>query len=840
MNLKTIQDLLNKEFRGDQRKLVFWYDDKGEFNEDIDTLVLNNARVYRLTGVNILYTKYFLECLDRENNYLIYAPFPKPADKDNHLADIFYYSQAFFTDRVSLLCSTYGIADKHKSQLSLYSKFWKSNKRIDQFVALGIEEYNAEIIEIGLLSVMTGVKSPSFDEVLKKMIASGGLTQNKFLAEFQKMDLVEVFWKACARDYGYNDEKPTFEKLVATLLMTYTATCYHGDLPKGWQAFISHKKNDVSIFVSNLMNNMLVKDQYNEIAKKMEDKLRVSEFLKKVPVENYFECDTFEVFDQEIIKAMATNLVTNEEPFSTEYREIIRNRRSKKHFSEKYQQYYKALDKADQLNRQVQNFAQDMPKDADEFIMLYTSKWANIDRYYRGFYTAYDQIEENDVLQELRKWVENRYTNAYLLKVSIGWGDALKKVSNWDTLKEKKQWDFYKKLVAPAVKKEATVVIISDALRYECGLELHKRLNEQGNTKAEISPMISTLPSFTRLGMAALLPHDAITMTSSCDVLVDGMPCISRDQREILLKTHNPLSIVTTYKEVMAMNRNAIRQLMKGQQLLVVYHNQIDARGDHMATENEVFVAADESINEIINLIHKLTVNKSFTNYIITADHGFIYKRDKLDESDKVTLPKQGGEFINKRFVLTNTPSDSNGTLTYSLDYLGVQNKDVFVTVPRGADIFKTPGGGQNFVHGGASLQEIVVPLIKVKTENKKNEVDHVGVELITLKRKLTNLIEYLDFMQTEEVSDQLRPVKVSVHFESESGEKISDREIIVADRKDADVEKRKFREKFIFRNQKYSKDEKYYLVMKDMKTDMEVARHEFIIDIAFANDFGF
>ena len=840
MNLQTIQDLLNKEFLGEHRRLVFWYDDNGEFDEDIETLGLSNAKVYRLTGDNTLYTKYFLECVDQETNYLVYAPFAKPGDKDNHLADMFYYSRQFFTDRVSLLCSTYAIPDKYKDQLSRYGKFWKSNERIDKFVALGIEEYNPEIIEVGLLAVMPGVKSPSFDEVLKKLITSGGLTNNKVLAEFQKMDLLAIFWDLCARYHGYEEAHPSFEKLVATLLLTYTATCYQGELPKGWQPFISHKKNDVSIFVSNLMNNMLYKDQYDGIASEIGVKLRVGEFLENVPSENYFECDTFEGFDRNIIKAMAAGLMTSEEPFSVEYREIIRNRSSKKHFSAKYQHYYKALDKADQLIAHIQSFGKDVPKDADAFMLLYTSKWANIDRYYRGFYTAYDRIDGDDALHELRNWVENRYTNAYLLKLSIGWADALEKVNCWDGLTGDKQSDFYQKQVAPAVKKEATVVIISDALRYECGLELNKRLNERANTKSEISPMISVLPSFTRLGMAALLPHESITITSACDVLVDGMPCISSDQREKILKTHNPLSIVTSCKEIMAMNRDSVRKLMTGQELFYIYHNQIDARGDHMATENEVFSAADEAVNEIINLIQKLTVDKSFTNYIITADHGFIYKRDKLDESDKVNLPKQSGAFINKRFILTNEPVAINGTLTYALDYLGAQNKDVFVTVPRGADIFKTPGGGQNYVHGGASLQEIVVPLIKVKTETRKKEVENVAVELITLKRKITNLIEYLDFMQTEMVSDRLRPVKVSVQFESETGEKISDREIIVADRKDAAVDKRQFKEKFIFRNQKYSKDEKYYLVIKDMKTDMEVARHEFIIDIAFANDFGF
>jgi hypothetical protein len=91
------------------------------------------------------------------------------------------------------------------------------------------------------------------------------------------------------------------------------------------------------------MNNMLYKDQYDGIASEIGVKLRVGEFLENVPSENYFECDTFEGFDRNIIKAMAAGLMTSEEPFSVEYREIIRNRSSKKHFSAKYQHYYKAL-----------------------------------------------------------------------------------------------------------------------------------------------------------------------------------------------------------------------------------------------------------------------------------------------------------------------------------------------------------------------------------------------------------------------------------------------------------------------------------------------------------------
>src|SRR5690606_12251427 len=84
------------------------------------------------------------------------------------------------------------------------------------------------------------------------------------------------------------------------------------------------------------------------------------------------------------------------------------------------------------------------------------------------------------------------------------------------------------------------------------------------------------------------------------------------------------------------------------------YHNQIDARGDKANTENEVFTACEESINEIHDLIRQLTDHVSATHYIVTADHGFIYKRDKLQESDKIANISEKGSFVNRRFIVSD------------------------------------------------------------------------------------------------------------------------------------------------------------------------------------------
>lgn len=842
MNLQTIQEKLNSEFVGLDRKLVFWYDDHGEFSEEIDALDLQNAKLHKLTGDNLMYTKYLIEHEEKECNYLVYAPFPRPADIDNHLADMVHYSKQFFADRVSLLCADLGIPEKFKEHLSRYPKFWKSNERVTKFGQLDIDHYTQDAIDIALLAVICNVKTPNFEEVLKTLVIGDDYLGSKYITALEKVDLLPVLWQMCERYYGYAEETPTLEKLIATLLMTYTAHCASGELPKPYHGFLSTKRNDVSVFVSNLMNNMLCKDRYDEIAAAMASKFKLEQYICAEDVTNYFSCDSFEIFDHLIIRHIATALAESGQALEENLRSVVKTRAAKSHFASKFGSYYRALGRADKLFGAIIEFSNDAANTAADMIDCYVKQWHLIDRYYRQFYAAFDKLSDTAPLMDLRVMVENTYTNLYLSKLSIAWSDKLESIENYSQLPGGKQHRFYATTALPASKKECTVVIISDALRYECAGELCRSFEAKAGSHAELSYMLSTLPSYTRLGMAALLPHESISYNESFDeVIVDGVKCKDKDSRTgILLGTHKNATI-TTFTEIMAMKREGVREILSGKDLVYIYHDQIDARGDHASTENEVFTAAEEAIGEIMALVQKLTVDRSIGNYIITADHGFLYKRDKLDESDKVSLTKIENKLLNKRYILTRgTAPELDGTLCYDMGYLDQSLSDVFVTVPRGVEIFKTGGGGQNYVHGGLSLQEVVIPLLKVKTERGKKDVNTVKVVLTSLTRKITNLISYLDFIQTENLSDTLTTAKLSVYFETEAGERITDEQLIVADKKNATPEKRQFHEKFTFKNRKYPKNEKYYLVMMDTETAVEVERHEFMLDIAFADDFGF
>ena len=122
----------------------------------------------------------------------------------------------------------------------------------------------------------------------------------------------------------------------------------------------------------------------------------------------------------------------------------------------------------------------------------------------------------------------------------------------------------------------------------------------------------------------------------------------------------------------------------------------------------------------------------------------------------------------------------------------------------------------------------------------RASETSLAEIALVSLTSKITNLITTLDFVQTEPVSDVVKETSYRVYFISDNNEKISNENIVIADKKDKDTTKRMFRLRFNFKNKKYDKSQKYYLVAYDDKNDIEILRHEIIMDIAFADDFGF
>lgn len=835
LNLKQITDKLNNEFTGDTRKLVFWYDEKAEFEDDIDTLDISNAKIYHLEKDNQFYTKYFLERHDTTTNYLIYAPFPRPQVRDNHLEDVLLYSKQFFADRASLLTVDLGIDQKYKPVIQKYIKFFGAKDRTQKFYDLELENFTKESIEVALMSVLCKTRIAFFDEVVRVVLTEGELEDNKFLNEFEKYDLREPFWRLCEEQFGYTDVKPTLEKLVITMFVTYTQRYLQGELPQAWKSFASYKSGNIIAFLDSLMNNVLYREQYDELSSYVARNLQAKTILESYNPEVLVNCDTFQDID-EILIAWVNDRLLNEDIGAKlnnlSIPEICKERR-KRHFGEQYRSEYRMLESAFHVIAAAKYQGKENFKD---IIKQYTTADYKIDQQYRKFYFNYDQLSENAHFEKLRDLVENIYTNEYLSKGIYSWNQALNKEDKASTLPL--QRNFYSKYIQPS--KDRVVVIISDAMRYEVGQTLFDKLENDEKCTPKLEAMLSVLPSYTRLGMAALLPHKTIELTDDSKVLVDGLPCDSLKQRESVINTYSPNSRCIQFDDLKFLKKTELREIFTGMDVVYVYHNQIDARGDKLNTENEVFTACNEAVEELFALIKRISTNANTLHFIVTADHGFIYKRDKLQETDKIIHLADKDAFVNRRFVVSKDALLDDGIISLSMGEILGNNDSKKVSVPISSNVFKVPGGGQNYVHGGSSPQEMIIPVLDVKVEKGHADTRAAQIVLVSMVQKITNLISSLDFIQSEPVSDVVKETSYKVFFISEDNEKISNECIYIADKKDNDPSKRIFRLKFNFKNKQYDKSKRYYLVAYDEKNDVEVLRHGVVMDIAFADDFGF
>lgn len=830
LTLKQIEDKLNEEFNTYNRKLIFWYDDNGEFLEEVQNLTLQNAKIYMLEKDNLFYTKYFLEKVDTKTNYLIYAPFEQPNPLDNHLEDMILYSTLFFADKPYLLCNELGIDIKYKNVIKQYSKFFTSKERIQKLIQLDIDLNTKNNITLAIMSVLCKNKIVTFNEILKTLLIEG-FSQNPIFEEFEKYNIVDAFWQLCEKDFDYKDEEPSLLKLAYTLFINTMYSQVKFQLPKFLITFKTENKiNNAMNFINSMMNNVLYSDNFNILSKDIANKLNISNILQKFKVDEFFKCEIFEQVDTFVINWILEMLLNNNLDAKLNNYSIIDicSYRKKLHFGNMYNLQYNLLENSYYVLSSV-NFKPE--KTQNDIIKKYMEQDYIIDQKYRYFYYNYDKLEDNTIFEDLKELVENIYTNKFLNVLNVAFNDAYVN----EPLNIINQNNFFNNFISHL--KERVVVIISDALRYEVGKTLFDKLEDEQKTNCKIYACKSFIPSITKFGMSALLPHKQLYINNDFKMVVDDKICKDLKSREAILNKYIPNSKALNFDDIKNMKINDLRNIFSGQQLIYIYHNQIDARGDKLNTENEVFDACEEAINEILTMIKRLG-SANNTHIFITSDHGFIYKRNKVLEQDKISDLTSYN--INKRYIISDDKIDKPGVFNIPINDLLDNNDERFICLPKGIDIFKVAGGGQNFVHGGSSIQETIIPIIDIKINRGNIEVRNAKVELVSLLNKVTNLNINLEFIQKEPISDVVKETTYKIYFVDENNNKISNECNYITDNKDNEAIKRIFRLKFNFKNMQYDIYKKYYLVIYDNNIETELSRQEVKIDLLFTDEFNF
>lgn len=820
LSLQQVEAQLATRFAGTGRRIVFWYDDDGAFADEIDALALPGVKVWHLTQSNQFRTKRRIELEDPASSYLIYAPFPKPPLAENHLEDMLLYAERFAADRVSLVLADLGLDDVWKPFVAEHFAFFANKVRVRQFDALEIDQPTETQLALGMMCVLARQRTASFAELLRALLADAAQARVA-LAEFDRYGVTAAFWAMCEAELGYvaADGAPTLAKLAVALFLTAAGRALGAAAPAAWRPLFTTKPGSVYAFLDGMRNHVMYQEAYDRLSDEVAARYDVCAALAALPREMLVGVEFFREVDALLIDWMRERLEGEDvhaQLGGHEVPELCAMRRAT-HFGAQSAAAYDFLTAAHFLIAH----AHFVPAAGFESAMeQYVAEDWRMDAAYRHFQTAYDACRAPESFDVLAQLVEEIYTNGYLGRQVPAWNKALVERGHFHSLPQ--QIHFYRESVKP--RRERTVVIISDALRYEVGAEFAKRLADRARyPRVKIDAMIATLPSRTRLGMAALLPHKEI-MLADGRVLVDGKEANGLASRRAVLQQAQPASDCVRYDDIHAMNKTELRRIFARKQVVYVYHNAIDNAGEH--TPEQVFSACEQAMREIEELIRRLTVSANTQHFLVTADHGFLYKRKKLDESGKISIASDAPDVEQRRAIVADTPVKGLGVRHLPLDAVLENGSAQVVSFPLGVEVFKVAGaGGLNYVHGGSSPQELLVPVLDVYSEKSHTETHPAQIMLVSLLQRVTNFVTSVQFMQTEPVTDTVKAAVYDIAFEDAQGALISNMQNYHADSRAEDAKERFAWLTFTLKNQYYNDATTYALVARNHETGEEVIR---------------
>jgi len=211
--------------------------------------------------------------------------------------------------------------------------------------------------------------------------------------------------------------------------------------------------------------------------------------------------------------------------------------------------------------------------------------------------------------------------------------------------------------------------------------------------------------------------------------------------------------------------------------VVYIYHNQIDAAGDALKTEERVFDATQDAVSEILAIMKKY-YGLSYTYALITADHGFLYQHRPIDESVYAAVDITGDQVYqrNRRFVIGKGLEENTSAKKFTAQELGLEG-EYEISIPKSINRLRLQGSGSRYVHGGASLQEVVLPVITVH-KKRTSDLGSVDVDVITSSTSIITTGQLsVAFYQTEAVSAKLQARKLRVGIYSKDKELISNPE---------------------------------------------------------------
>lgn len=770
----SIHDHLAARFA--EQRIVVWHDPDGGYAADLDSHLPDGVTALPVSDDEFaIKHRVFRE--DTVSKFLIYRSGPATEGTGNWLLDLeLAYGPVFIADRVALLRAGLGLTRPGADKLvAAYAAFFANTKLVDELKKLLLPNDDLVTVQAKMTAVAIGEKEHSFSEITRALLNDQAQNETTGWDALIKLGLADFHWSGAEHIYGYQSESPTIAGFV--LWMFQQAL-------DGFDVTASKCARNLAIDFRSFRDSKRSASAIKTLAHKAEGDLGYEDQVAEVSWDVLRVADVFDAAEREVVRRLVDGIINHTMP-QREVLEIIGIRRHESFWFEDYATLYEALAAAAELLPTIRT-AQLAFTSFDEGLLQYRDELFRIDQLYRQFTYAFQTAEFKQPLEDLAERVEATYVTDFVDPLGVAWQQQVDEIQRWRTTAVISQSAFYDRYIAKLTRvgHKKAVVVISDAMRFEVAKELESRVLGLDKFDAETGAMLGVLPSYTQLGMAALLPHSLLAHSPNGDpVLVDGVRSDGSANRSRILEAVGGVAVQA--KDFVEMKPAERRDLYSSHQVLYLYHDTIDATGDNAKSEHRTFAAVSEALDQLVDLVKKLA-NANATNIFVTADHGFLYQRSKLAPQFNLTVKPQGEQIVaeKRRYVLGRGLKKDTAFRTFHPEQIGLSS-DLEVQIPNSIHRIVKPGAGFQFVHGGASLQEIVVPVVSIN-KGRSATVESVNVDIHPESDKITTGQVVVKLYQTLRVEpkrtarrllaglyfgDQLISNEKEIMFDSESGE---------------------------------------------------------------------
>lgn len=795
MDIETrdIEQRLAATLAGGSR-LVIWQDEAGAYREALKELDVPGATVIDAT-CNELATKRRVLRDEPRGRFVIYREGEEPVPTEDLMYDIRLRAARFVCSEEGVWADELGVSAELAGCLADHRAFFNSKERRATLAASTLPKGTVQELELAMAAAALGVRDGTVRDAARAMAARviAELYRGKEtgLASISDAGLSDALWRNLRDELGYRvpDGSSPSTRDLAFRLIEGTL----GDLVQDeWQM----SPAEASRVVSLLAGSSRTRDAYEWLCRE-----QGSAALSMVPEEARGDGSLAAVehvpqADEWMLMRLAKEASSGSLDGKA-LQELV-SRRAGAPCALAYAHHYAALVALTRLDDALKRYQDEAPLATTmaELTEGYASSWHEADRRYRELRLHYGHVSQGRFGAALSTAVgaaEARY-DAFLSDSAARWQDHALDSGPWPPRGVPAQRDFFLECVARRAP-EATPghrvgVIVSDALRFECGAELAELLTASrmkgivGRTRTAIEARLASIPTYTQLGMAALLPDAPMEIDPSTALVTKGgKPTSGTKARQSLMSASIPGTIALQSEELPQDLATAIAAAP----VVWVYHNAIDRVGDKQATERKTFRAVEEALAELEKLISSMLVAGCST-VLVTSDHGFIYQDRDLEPKDFADVDGlnliKGAEGVDsertRRFVVADVLPKSQLVIEYTASELSLTGGHL-VGVPRGAMRFRLSGSGARFVHGGVSPQECVVPVVTVESTQRKAASHPSGVTGFPVGRAvITGPSVTIDVYQEEPTGELVSPVTVRVGAYAKDGRLLSSSETVI------------------------------------------------------------